>query len=277
MKIQYLGTAAFEGVPAIFCECEICKRSLEEDGKNIRTRSQAIIDNTILVDFPADTYIHFVNNKLPLTDIKTCIVTHSHEDHLYPIEILSRKKGYSLITDIKPMTFYSDKSAYEILEKTITENQMTENEVQNKLIEVFVPFYADGYKITPLRAEHDHKSTPVIFLIERDGKCILYGNDTGDFPKETWEYLENLDIKIDLVSLDCTAGWLDCECYGHMNFKECIETRKKLFDMGVVHKDTVFVINHFSHNGLKATYEELVPIVEKEGFLISYDGMIVEV
>lgn len=27
MKIKYLGTAAAEGVPAIFCRCEVCRKS----------------------------------------------------------------------------------------------------------------------------------------------------------------------------------------------------------------------------------------------------------
>lgn len=26
MKIKYLGTAAAEGVPAIFCRCEVCRK-----------------------------------------------------------------------------------------------------------------------------------------------------------------------------------------------------------------------------------------------------------
>ena len=45
MKLKYLGTAAAEGVPALFCTCEVCRKSMELGGKNIRTRSQAIIDN----------------------------------------------------------------------------------------------------------------------------------------------------------------------------------------------------------------------------------------
>ena len=60
MKIQYLGTAAAEGIPAIFCECETCKKTRERGGKNIRTRSQALIDDKILIDLPADTYLHFL-------------------------------------------------------------------------------------------------------------------------------------------------------------------------------------------------------------------------
>lgn len=45
MKIKYLGTAAAEGVPAIFCRCEVCRKSKAAGGRNIRTRSQSIIDD----------------------------------------------------------------------------------------------------------------------------------------------------------------------------------------------------------------------------------------
>ena len=51
MKIKYLGTAAAEGVPAIFCRCEVCRKSKEAGGRNIRTRSQSIIDDRLLLDF----------------------------------------------------------------------------------------------------------------------------------------------------------------------------------------------------------------------------------
>ena len=73
MKIKYLGTAAAEGIPAVFCECETCKKAIELGGKNIRTRSQAIIDDKLLIDFPADTYIHSLQYRIMLSDIKNCM------------------------------------------------------------------------------------------------------------------------------------------------------------------------------------------------------------
>ena len=93
MKLKYLGTAAAEGIPALFCECETCKSARKLGGKNIRTRSQAIIDDKILIDFPADTYMHFLNNNICMSKIKTCIITHSHSDHLYPNDIELRADG----------------------------------------------------------------------------------------------------------------------------------------------------------------------------------------
>ena len=51
MKIKYLGTGAAEGIPAIFCNCSICKNAKIIKGKEIRTRCQAIIDEEIIIDF----------------------------------------------------------------------------------------------------------------------------------------------------------------------------------------------------------------------------------
>ena len=108
MKIQYLGTAAAEGIPAIFCDCENCQKSKAAGGKNIRTRSQALIDDCILIDFPADTYMHFLQYDIPLSKIRSCLITHSHMDHLYPVEMQMRKNGFANLNEQAPLTFYSD-------------------------------------------------------------------------------------------------------------------------------------------------------------------------
>ena len=50
MKIKYVGTEEVEGVIAIFCRCEVCRKSKAAGGRNIRTRSQSIIDDRLLLD-----------------------------------------------------------------------------------------------------------------------------------------------------------------------------------------------------------------------------------
>ena len=61
MKIKFLGTAAAEGIPALFCDCRVCQNARRVGGKEIKTRSQAIVDDKILIDFPADTYTNLPN------------------------------------------------------------------------------------------------------------------------------------------------------------------------------------------------------------------------
>ena len=58
MKILYMGTAAAEGWPALFCSCPICTQARDHGGKNLRTRTQALLDGSLLIDFPPDTYSH---------------------------------------------------------------------------------------------------------------------------------------------------------------------------------------------------------------------------
>ena len=51
MKVLFLGTAAAEGWPAVFCKCDSCMKARKLGGKNIRTRSSCIIDDIYMVEF----------------------------------------------------------------------------------------------------------------------------------------------------------------------------------------------------------------------------------
>lgn len=277
MKLQYLGTAAAEGIPAIFCECENCIKAKKSGGRDIRTRSQALIDDSLLIDFPPDTYMHFLKYDCPMTKIKNCIITHSHADHLYPEEIFMRKKGFARIKDSHPLTFFSDEAGYKALNAIKTDKNLSDDEILVNRINVFEPFEADEYKIVALRAAHDVNSSPVIYLIEKDGKTIFYSNDTSEYPEESMEYLESLKKPIDLISLDCTEANRNATYVGHLTLERCIELRKKLFDIGAADDNTVFVLNHFSHTGDNVLYDEFVKIAGESNFKVSYDGMIIEI
>ena len=50
MKLKYLGTAAAEGYPAMFCNCENCRKAFAKGGKNIRSRIQALVEDALLID-----------------------------------------------------------------------------------------------------------------------------------------------------------------------------------------------------------------------------------
>ena len=44
---------------------------------------------------------------------------------------------------------------------------------------------------------------------------------------------------------------------------------------GLADENTVFVLNHFSHNGGQ-TYDEMRAAAEANGFVVSYDGLEME-
>ena len=73
MKIKYLGTGAAEGIPAVFCHCNICNHARLKGGRNIRTRSQLLVDDNILIDFGPDSFMHSLMYSISLADIKYCL------------------------------------------------------------------------------------------------------------------------------------------------------------------------------------------------------------
>lgn len=275
MKIKYLGTAAAEGMPASFCDCDLCRRCRSERGKNIRTRSQALIDDRLLIDFPADTYMHVLYQGLELHKIDHCLITHSHFDHLYPGELRMRASEYA--HGVSPfMTFYTTGPGYDRIVDGIkgTKTETDDRVHLVKIEENFLPFEVDGYRVTPLKANHGVQIDAVFYCIERDGKSLLYAHDTGYFPEETWAYLANSGIHFDAVSLDCTM-YRHKTRDNHMGLPCCIDVRDRLKEIGVADERTVFVLNHFSHNNADL-HDEMEAVGAKEGFLVSYDGMELE-
>ena len=75
MKFRYLGTAAAEGWPAVFCNCDHCHRAKKAGGRNIRTRSQALINDDLLIDFPSDSYHHALHCGLDFSACRYLLVT----------------------------------------------------------------------------------------------------------------------------------------------------------------------------------------------------------
>lgn len=102
---------------------------------------------------------------------------------------------------------------------------------------------------------------------------MLFANDTGIFPEDTWEALAG--VKLDCVSLDCTLGNdPNMEC-GHMGLKAVRSVVQRLRKMECIDKDTPVVLTHFSHNG-NLLHEELETETKEDGFVIAYDGMLLE-
>jgi phosphoribosyl 1,2-cyclic phosphate phosphodiesterase len=275
MKFKYLGTAAAEGWPALFCHCPACEKARAAGGRNIRTRSQAIIDDKLLIDFPADTYMHVLYLGLDLANVTTCIVTHDHSDHFYPADFEMRRQGFAYFTLESLLTVYGTQPAGTKIQGIIDRYDLTQQgRVAFQLVTPYKPFTADGYTITPLKADHDPRCDPVIYLVSDGSKTILYANDTGYFLPETWDYLEQQRPYLDFISLDCTTGIQPCR-NNHMSLETTVEVKRRLEQIGCVDTHTVCCVNHFSHNG-KATYDEMVPLAMQQGFLVSYDGMEIE-
>lgn len=277
MKITYLGTAAAEGWPAVFCNCKYCTKARELGGKDIRTRSQTLINNDFLIDFPSDTYHHILMNNIDLSAVKYCFITHSHMDHFEPMDILYRMEScYSHNMTEPNLDLYGNEAVNEKFNKffSLGEEELPA-QAQMHCIKLYETIEAGDYRVTPLPAYHKQDETAFVYLIENKGKVLLYLHDTGLPYDEVYDYLKKNGVCADLVSYDCTYAALPSGG-GHMGLDSVPQVKKRLEEMGLVHENTVHVVNHFSHNGMLC-HEELSAEAEKLGFLCSYDGFVLEI
>lgn len=44
MKIKFLGSGGWEGIPAPFCDCRVCELARKSNSKNNRTRPEILIE-----------------------------------------------------------------------------------------------------------------------------------------------------------------------------------------------------------------------------------------
>ena len=272
MKIQFLGTCAAEGIPALWCNCNNCKRSREIGGRAVRSRSQALIDGKLLIDFPADTYWHLMKNGVDLLDIENCLITHSHSDHLYERDLLAIAPGFSHVPEGYVFNLYGSEKVCEFMKDTVKPIADKHGIISLNKLDTFTPTRIGGYTVTALPSIHDQKSGPQFYMIEGE-KTLLYAHDTHFFSDEVWDHLDKTKPHLSLVSLDCTNACLPLTYVGHMGLTENVKVKERMLAMGIADENTVFVCNHFSHNGTHVVYDDFVPIAAAEGFLVSYDGM----
>lgn len=280
MKLQYLGTAAAEGVPGIFCKCDTCRHARKVGGKEFRARCGAIVNDTLMIDFPPDAFTTCMRFGIDLSDVTDIIFTHEHGDHLCPGDLALRTEPVLCYREdhTKLRVYGNEHVFYRIRKEHLWENGGKEC-IELTELKPFEPRKIDGVTVTPLPAINVQDA--LFYLLEQDGKRILYAHDTDIFPDEVFDFLAGK--KLDLVSLDSNCAGKAVSCRGHMNMKDNAVVKQRLTDLGCAKEDTVWVISHFSHNGLRhadgsaLTYEGLEADANRLGMTASYDGLIFEI
>ena len=157
MKLKYYGTGAGYGLPEVFCDCRICRHARENGGKNIRTRSMALLDGCLAIDLSVDTFHHCAFAGLDMRKVKHVLVTHNHHDHFFTSDLFSRVRGMT-----EPVNFYLSEASGSAVRATVAKHKAdfaagTRDPKAWTLAEVHTLEYYKtvnilGYKVTPLRA-----------------------------------------------------------------------------------------------------------------------------
>ena len=283
MKIKYWGTSAAAAIPAVFCACSVCREAREKGGRYLRTRSQFMIEDRLLVDFGSDTYQNSIKFGYDLSQLKNLIISHVHQDHFYADELYCRSGAHAHNMKSEKLKIHGSCD----VEKAALKKWGITNEDRLKKMYAALEFMPllpyesrmiDGIKATALPASHS-TDNPFVYVFEKDGKAMLMHNDSGYFKPEVMEWLKKSGIKFDLVSYECTFG--DREDDGvfsadHMSLGTVLEERKRLRENGNYKDTTIDVITHLSHNNKNAGYGNMLKLAEANNLVLAYDGLEIE-
>ena len=265
-KIKLLGTAAAEGIPALFCKCDVCMNIAKLGGRYIRYRSGTLVGEDMMIEYSPDLLVHKNRFGLRLDRVKHILISHNHSDHLCEKLLHLMQQPVMCRRDDATINIYGNES----VEAAYNNSGIADSgQFEFVRLEVGRAVQVGSRTVLPLKATHDRAQNCLLFIIESGGKRFLYGHDSGFYLEETWALIER--HKIDLAVLDCVFSVRESTYDGHMGFSDCLRVKERMLSKGVADGGTKFVLTHFSHNNFDN--DKLEKMAQEYGFIIAYDGM----
>ena len=287
MKLTFLGTSAGESYPAVWCDCPNCTYAREHGGRNIRMNTGTMIDRDVLLDMNACGFYTAARLGISLTGVTTLLATHPHPDHnrIEPLEWRRAADGVFDLPDeerirrfsprftpVPMLTVYGNRFYYDQLVKPHPElyDGSPDIQMQFRLIQEGVRVETDNLAFTPVRSRHGEPGFAHSYIIERSGKTLLYALDTCGYDDDMLALI--LSGQYDGVVMEGTFGLNSSPNDGHMNRDRNISFRNLLLEKGCIGPKTPFILTHLAPHWTPP-YDIYAPMMEKEGFIVAYDGM----
>jgi len=265
-----LGSGTSAGVPAIGCDCEVCR---SDDPRDVRTRTSAAVrftdrDGTprvLLIDTSPDLRQQALRENLTRCD--GIVFTHHHVDHVFgldevrrfnavmqsPIDLHAEERTLENIHRVYPHIFEAEKNINPSFVATLVPHRLA----------CFEPVVLHGMRVTPLRLLHGR--LPILgfrFDAEdpvEDGTDSLlpmaWCTDVSAIPPETWPHLRGLrTLFLDLLRHRSHPT--------HFTMDEAIHAASSI---GA--ERTWFI--HMAHEILHARDDARLP----EGMALAWDGL----
>ncbi len=114
----------------------------------------------------------------------------------------------------------------------------------------------------------------MLYVIQKEGKTLLWGHDSVAFPDYTLDSLKS--FVFDLVVFDCTAVGEPSPWPVHMGMPDNRRTEEKLRAQGSITDKTRIVVTHFCHR-FNPLHEHVEEEAAKYGYIAAYDGFTIEI
>ena len=288
-----LGSAAAEGIPALFCDCRVCREAAAKGGPEVRGRTSYNFGGDVQIDFGPDALQAWQAHRDVLRRMRHVLVTHAHEDHLQPTDLIYKGRWFASVAALPSvLEIHGTAPTRERLAREIWCGDETLAEKFGNCglaFHEFKPFDAfplagcDGF-VRTFAADHWKKLDPCVFLVTLRGRTAFVCNDTGWLPDASWDALARLrgEVEIDVAVLDDTGmlrgtpeGPDGAEAWtrGHMSAPTILKTYDRLDSLGLLAPGCVRAVNHFSHNG-GSPHDELRAYYEPRGIAVCHDGTV---
>jgi len=267
--LVFLGTGASEGVPVIGCNCKVCVRTRELQGRNVCLRTSAYLElrgKRILIDASPD--FHWQALRAGIHKIDAIFITHWNHDHCGGL----LEFGYWNSLRVKKpridiyMSDY-DLAKFEMFRQVVEQPRRPSAALESLKTHKFEPggtVMLGDIRVTAVKTYHTEHS--IAFVFEYDDKKLSYFLDSPyRMPKETRKKLKKSDILI----MDCTFYKKTPDIYEdeklyHMTLDDCAKLLKET-------NSYMGVLNHISHRNL--LYDELVFHAAKSDLAVAYDQL----
>jgi phosphoribosyl 1,2-cyclic phosphate phosphodiesterase len=189
MKITFLGTGTSLGVPALGCDCAVCRSS---DPRNQRLRTSALLeigDIKLLIDAGPD--LRTQSLRAGLRHLDGVLLTHAHADHIGGIDDL---RAFNFAMHASLPLYADEATLVQVKNRFDYAFNIVVDGSTKPLIDPFTfsgPFEVAGVAITPLPIMH---GTWAIHGF-RVGK-LAYLTDVSAIPDATYELLTGLDLLV---------------------------------------------------------------------------------
>ncbi len=265
MEILLQGTGAADGIPAFFGDDRVSQFARRHGGKDVRTRSAALIDGHLKLDFGPDTWSQCIAAGVNPSDLSAVLLTHTHDDHLARNELQYALFPFTPAQAMPFPIFGNQMAHHKIFER------YPDWPIEFHLIRSFEAFETTGYRITPIAAYHKLDEDSMNFLIEHGGKTLLYGTDTGYWQPETWEFLNGW--RLDGLIIESTDGLNPTGYHGHLDLQGTVNVVTRLREMGVLGDQSPVVTTHHAGPG-DLIHAELEVQLAKHRIFAGFDGML---
>ena len=179
------------------------------------------------------------------------------------------------------MKVYLSDVSYGIMKRCVEARPLNEKCILERFefitVKPYTTFPVGDYTVTALPARHASENEALLFLREKDGKSVFYGNDTGYFSEEIDDFLAENGKKIDLLSLDCTKCDKEFDYYTHMSMSEGRKIADRFIKKGLIKENAKLYYTHFSHTA-GMIYDDMKNVAkEKYGFEVAYDRLTINI